>query len=110
MQDISHSRHQPSPQVIPDTLWLYASFALSLRNVEMMRAEHGIDGSYKIVRRWFPKFNSTITANHSLRASCHNLHYGKLVARAVHCEPIFVETSLLTGKQLSSSGKYLAVS
>jgi len=37
-------------------VWLYLRFALSLRDVEDMLAERGLDLSYETVRRWVCKF------------------------------------------------------
>jgi len=35
---------------------MYARFTLSLRDVEELLAERGLDVSYETVRRWFLKF------------------------------------------------------
>lgn len=56
MTTISHSRHRFPPEIIQHSVWLYYRFALSLRNVEDLLAERGIDVSYETVRRWTHKF------------------------------------------------------
>ena len=55
--------------IIRHSIWLYARFTLSFRDVKEMLAERGPDGTYETVGRWFLKFGSTIAANlHRTRA------------------------------------------
>ena len=44
---ISFARHQFSPAIIRHTVWLYARFTLSYRDVEDLLAERGMDLSYE---------------------------------------------------------------
>jgi len=63
MQPLSFKRHRFPPEIIRHSVWLYARFTLSFRDVEEMLAERGLDASYETVRRWFVKFGPTIAAN-----------------------------------------------
>ena len=56
MATISYARHQFPPDVIRHAVWLYLRFTLSLRDVEEMLAERGLDLTYEAVRRWVAKF------------------------------------------------------
>ena len=56
MSHISYSRHRFPPEIIQHSVWLYYRFAISLRDVEDLLAERGIDVSYETVRRWAHKF------------------------------------------------------
>jgi putative transposase len=58
MTTISYSRHRFPPEIIQHSVWLYYRFALSLRDVEDLLAERGIDVSYETVRRWAHRFGS----------------------------------------------------
>jgi transposase-like protein len=60
MQNISFKRHRFPPEIIRHTIWLYARFTLSYRDVEDLLAEHGLDISYETARRWFLKFGGPI--------------------------------------------------
>ena len=60
---LSFKRHRFPPAIITSSIWLYARFTLSLRDVEKVFAERGLDVSYETVRRWVLKFGSTIAAN-----------------------------------------------
>lgn len=60
MQKISFDRHCFPPELIIHADWLYAKFTLSLRDVEDLLAERGLDVSYGTVRRWFLKFGDQI--------------------------------------------------
>lgn len=49
--------HRFPTAIIQVTAWMYARFTLSLREVEELLAERGLDISYyETVRRWFLKF------------------------------------------------------
>ena len=63
MQSISYKRHRFPPEVIRQAVWLYFKFTLSLRDVEEILAERGIDVSYETVRCWAEKFGRAIAAN-----------------------------------------------
>jgi transposase-like protein len=58
MQPISYARHQFPPSVIQHAVWLYLRFLLSLRDVEDLMAERGLDVSYETIRRWVAKFGT----------------------------------------------------
>jgi len=51
--------HFPS-SIIQRAVWLYARFNLSLRDVEELMAERGVDVSYETVRRWVKRFGPSI--------------------------------------------------
>lgn len=48
--------HRFPPTIIQLTVWKYGRFTLSLRDVEEILTERGLDVSYETVRRWFLKF------------------------------------------------------
>ncbi|EEB82650.1 IS6 family transposase [Roseobacter sp. GAI101] len=62
---ISYKRHRFPPQTIAHVVRLYARFNLSLREVEELMLERGVDISYETIRRWTVKFGPLIT--HVLR-------------------------------------------
>lgn len=53
---ISYKRHRFPPEIIAHAVWLYVRFNLSLREVEEMLLERGVDVSYETIRRWTAKF------------------------------------------------------
>ncbi|MCM2442880.1 IS6 family transposase [Agrobacterium vitis] len=61
--DISFRRHRFPPQVVAHSVWLYLRLNLSLRLVEEVLLERGIDVSYETVRRWIAKFGPPIARN-----------------------------------------------
>jgi len=63
MCQLSFKRHRFPPEIICHSIWLYARFTLSFRDVEELLAERGLDISYETIRRWFLKFGLTIAAN-----------------------------------------------
>ena len=63
MQPISFKRHRFPPETIRLAVWLYFRFTTSLRDVEEMLAERGIDVRYETVRCWANKFGPAIAAN-----------------------------------------------
>ncbi|NZD54987.1 IS6 family transposase, partial [Rhizobium ruizarguesonis] len=48
-RDISFKRHRFPPRIVSHAVWLYLRFNLSLREVEEMLLERGIDVSYETV-------------------------------------------------------------
>ncbi len=56
MRQLSFKRHRFPTDIIRHSVWLYARFTLSYRDVEEMLAERGLDISYETVRHWFLKF------------------------------------------------------
>ena len=63
MKPISFKRHRFPPDTIRLAVWLYFRFTMSLRDVEEMLAERGVDVSYETVRCWANKFGPVIAAN-----------------------------------------------
>ena len=63
MKPISYKRHRFPPDTIRLAVWLYFRFTTSLRDVEEMLAERGIDTTYETVRCWANKFGPSIAAN-----------------------------------------------
>ncbi len=60
MNTISYRNlHFPS-SIIQYAVWLYARFNLSLRDVEELLAERGIEVSYETIRRWVIRFGPQI--------------------------------------------------
>jgi len=47
-----------SPEIIQLAVMLYVRFPLSLRNVEDLLHERGVDVSYEFVRYWWHRFGS----------------------------------------------------
>jgi transposase-like protein len=60
---ISFKRHRFPPDVIRYAVWLYFRFTLSIRDVEELLAQRGIDASREAVRCWVIKFGPLIAAN-----------------------------------------------
>jgi putative transposase len=56
MKALSFKRHRFPAAVIRHAVWLYFRFNLSLRDVEEMLAERGIEVNYETVRCWIKKF------------------------------------------------------
>jgi putative transposase len=54
-----HYRHRFPAEIISHAVWLYHSFSLSFRDVELLLAERGITLSYETVRRWCAKFGAS---------------------------------------------------
>jgi len=63
MIKLSFKRHRFPAEVIRHSVWLYARFTLSFRDIEDLLAERGLDISYETVRRWFLKFGTPVAAN-----------------------------------------------
>jgi putative transposase len=63
MQPISYARHQFSPEVIRQAIWLYLRFTLSYRDVEELLADRGLGVSYETIRRWVLKFGPGFARN-----------------------------------------------
>ena len=67
MPPTSFKRHRFPPDVIRHAVWLYFRFTLSLRDVEEMLAERGIDTTYEAIRGWTRKFGQAFA--YKLRAA-----------------------------------------
>ena len=63
MNPISFKRHRFPPDVIRYAVWLYFRFTLSIRDVEELLAQRGIEVSREAVRCWVIKFGPLIAAN-----------------------------------------------
>ena len=60
MKPLSFKRHRFPAEVIRHAVWLYFRFSLSLRDVEELLAQRGIDVSYETIRCWTNKFGPLI--------------------------------------------------
>jgi putative transposase len=63
MKPVSFKRHRFPPEVIRYAVWLYFRFSLSMRDVEELLAERGIEVSYETIRCWTRKFGQLYAAN-----------------------------------------------
>ncbi len=63
MTRISYKRHRFPPAIIQHAVWLYFRFTLSLRDVEEMLVQRGVEVSYETIRCWTIKFGPKIAAN-----------------------------------------------
>ena len=64
----SYKHHRFPPEIIAHGVWLYLRFGLSLRAVEEMLLERGIEVSYETLRRWVIKFGPIIARGLRRRA------------------------------------------
>jgi transposase-like protein len=60
MKPLSFKRHRFPPEAIRHAVWLYFRFNLSLRDVEELMAQRGIDVTYETIRCWTRKFGPMI--------------------------------------------------
>ena len=60
-----------SPEVIRLAVMLYLRFPMSLRQVEDMLHERGIDVSYETVQYWWNRFGLLFAAEIRKRCICH---------------------------------------
>src|SRR5882757_993157 len=58
-----------SPEVIRLVVMMYVKFPLSLRNVEDLLAERGIDVSYETIRFWWNRFGPMFAAERQVAVS-----------------------------------------
>ena len=63
MRPLSFKRHRFAADVIRHAVWLYFRFTLSLRDVEELLAQRGIEVSYETIRCWTIKFGPQIARN-----------------------------------------------
>ena len=63
IQPLSFKRHRFPAEVIRYAVWLYFRFTLSLRDVEELLAQRGIEVSREAIRCWVIKFGPLIAAN-----------------------------------------------
>ena len=62
MRQLSFKHHRFPPDVIRCAVWLYFRFTLSLRDVEELLAQRGIEVSYETIRCWTMKFGPLIAS------------------------------------------------
>ncbi|MEI6439712.1 MAG: IS6 family transposase [Alphaproteobacteria bacterium] len=60
---LSFKGYRFPPDVIKQAVWLYFRFTLSLRDVEELLAQRGIEVSYETIRCWVNHFGPLISAN-----------------------------------------------
>jgi putative transposase len=60
MRPLSYAGYRFPPEIIQQAIWLYLRFTLSLRDVEELLAERGIDVSHETIRRWVAVFGPMI--------------------------------------------------
>ena len=65
---IYHRRRFHS-DVIKRVIWLYFRFNLSLREIEELMAERGVDVSYETIRRWIDTFGTVFAKRIKSRSS-----------------------------------------
>src|ERR1700761_9594852 len=70
MKALSFKRHRFPAGVIRYAVWLYFRFTLSLRDVEELLAQRGIDVSYETIRCWTIKFGPQIARNLKRKRPC----------------------------------------
>ena len=64
---VSFKRHQFPPDIIRHAVWLYFRFTLSIRDVEELLAERGIEVSREAIRCWAAKFGPQSSVRNSQR-------------------------------------------
>jgi putative transposase len=57
-QPASYPRHRFPAEIISHAVWLYHSFSLSLRDVELILAERGVIVTHESIRHWCRKFGA----------------------------------------------------
>src|SRR5260370_15733365 len=60
MNKIIYRGYRFPPEIIERAVWLYYRFTLSLRDVEELLAERGIEGTYETIRQWGIRFGPAI--------------------------------------------------
>src|SRR5205823_4367167 len=60
MRPLPYSGYRFPPEIIQHAVWLYLRFTLSLRDIEELLAERGIDVSHETIRRWVAVFGPMI--------------------------------------------------
>ena len=77
----SHFRYlKTSPEIIRRAVMMYVRFPLSLRNVEDLLHERGIDISYETVRCWWKRFGPMFAAEIWKKRVSQMRAYSKLAA------------------------------
>src|SRR5260221_10385099 len=60
MNKIIYRGYRFPPEIIQRAVWLYYRFTLSLRDVEELLAERGIEVTYETIRQWVIQFGPAI--------------------------------------------------
>lgn len=63
VRPVSYKRHRFPADVIRHAVWLYFRFTLSLRDVEELLAQRGVEVSYETIRCWTLKFGRLFAHN-----------------------------------------------
>lgn len=66
---LSFKRHRFPADVIRQAAFLYFRFTLSLRDVEELMAQRGVEVSYETIRRWIARSGRQIAVNLRRRRS-----------------------------------------
>ena len=61
MNEIGYRYCHFPPSIMRHAIWLYCRYSLSLRDVEELLSERGIEVSYETIRRWEARFGPQIT-------------------------------------------------
>lgn len=77
-----------SPEVIRLAVMMYVRFPLSLRNVEDLLHERGIDVSYETIRFWWNRFGPLFAAEIRKHRYTHPVSYSKW---RWHLDEVFVK-------------------
>lgn len=54
----AYRRHRFPAEIISHAVWLYLVFSLSLRDIELVLAEHGVVVTHESIRNWCQKFGA----------------------------------------------------
>ena len=85
---VSFRYFKTSPEIIQLAVMLYVRFPLSLKNVEDLLHERGVDVSYESVRYWWHRFGSQF-ANQIKKRRAGGIHSCRLIGKATDaCEQI----------------------
>src|SRR4030081_2796687 len=84
------------PEIISRAVWLYYRFTLSLRDVEELLVERGIDVTYETIRQWGIQFGPAIARD--LRSRRPRPH-SRLAAYAAAMRDLRLSVMLERGKR-----------
>ena len=105
MQPISFERHRFPPDVIRYAVWLYFRFTLSIRDIEELLAERGIEVSRESVRCWVIKFGPLIAANRRRRRERKQLKFKSQGSASGSSAPMPPSTTPSTCRHTSSADR-----
>jgi putative transposase len=86
-RDALYKRHRSSAEIISHAMWLYFRFPLSLRHVEDLLAECGVEVSFQTVAEWAAKFGGEYarrTRRRSRGQFADKWHLDESVPRGTH--------------------------